>query len=136
MPEFSAEAVAIMPGPWVPVVGGVGYQNSWADSGHGDPGAYRIQPLTNQVEIIADLSVPTFSSDSVIFQLPVGFRPASIQSFQAIIIASTGTVGVTTPRIYVAASNGNVTAANASIPGAASGLTTRMAIHCLVSLDF
>jgi hypothetical protein len=135
MPIYPAGVVAAMPGPWITVVGGVAFQNSWADSGHGDPCAYRIQPLTNQVEIIGDLSVPTFSSDSVIFQLPSAFQPAVIQSFPAIIITSTGTVAVQTPRIYVAA-NGNVEAANSSIPGASSGLTTRLAIHCLVSLDF
>jgi len=133
MAEFPA---GTEPGTWTPVAGGVGFQNSWNDSGHGDPCAYRFLPFSNEVEIIGDLSVPTFSSDSVIFTLPANLAPASnLQSFQPIVITSTGTVAVVSPRIYIGQS-GALTAASASIPGASTGLTTRMAIRCLVSLDF
>ena len=133
MAEFPA---GTEPGAWIPVVGGVGFQNSWNDSGHGDPCAYRFLMYTNEVEIIGDLSVPTFSSDSVIFTLPGNFAPNSnLQSFPALIISSTGTVSVVTPRVYIGQS-GALTAASASIPGASTGLTSRMAIRCVVSLDF
>jgi hypothetical protein len=133
MPEYPASAAA--PGPWILVGTGVGFQNSWADSGFGDPCAYRLLRLVNEVEIKGDLSVPTFSSDSTIFTLPTGFKPSASQWFDLAIKTSTGTALVTTSNLQVT-QTGVVKAIFNSVPGASTGLTTRAFFNIFVSLDF
>jgi hypothetical protein len=120
---------------WVQVgtTGAPAFGTGWANSGSSDPLAFRFLADTMEVEIIGDLSVPTFSGTSIIFTLPSGLQPANLQNFPVTIISSTGTASVIGPRIFVG-NNGQVTASN--IPGSSTGLTTRMAIRALVSLDF
>lgn len=120
---------------WQQIATGVTYQNSWGDSGNGDPGAWRYIADTNEIEVIADLSVPTFAADSTIFTLPAQFAVGSAQRFLANIISSTGTPGVQSPQVYYT-NSGAIKASQNTIPGAASGLTTRMGIHFFISLDF
>jgi hypothetical protein len=119
---------------WQEIATGATYQNSWADSGFGDPGAWRYIADTNEIEVIADLAVPTFAADSTIFTIPGPNLPASAQWFPATIKTSTGSPLVVTPNVQVSTS-GVVKAIFNSIPGASTGLTTRMVIHFLVSLD-
>ncbi len=120
---------------WNEIATGVTYQNSWGDSGNGDPGAWRYIADTNEIEVIADLSVPTFAADSTIFTLPAQFATGSAQRFAATIISSTGTPGVQTPQVYYT-NSGAVKASQNTIPGSATGLTTRMGIHFFISMDF
>lgn len=99
---------------WTNIVGGVGYQNSWVDSG----GALALSAFRKdgfgRVEFRA--SMKSGASASIAFTLPVGYRPAATQTFTGlaelvasnvsteITVASTGAVTVT----FVGALTGNV----------------------------
>ena len=136
--KYGSATVPLVPwlqGAWQQIATGVGYVNSWADSGNGDPGAWRYIPDTNEVEIIADLSVPTFAADSTIFTLPSQYIPSSPQRFSVNIVSSTGSPGVQSPQAFVT-NSGAIKASQNTIPGSASGLTTRLTLHVFISLDF
>lgn len=136
--QFGTATVPLVAWPtqaWNQIATGVGYQNGWTDSGFSDPGQWRFIADTSTIEVIADLSVPTFSSDSTIFTLPTKYGPNVVQWFPVAIKTSTGSAQVTTPNIQVG-TGGVVKAIFSSIPGASSGLTTRLFFHIFISLDF
>lgn len=112
------------------------YQNGYTDSGAGVAGQYRLvgQPA-NEIEIIGDLAVPA-PSGVVIASLaqdangvPTNYGVTSLQQLTFIVIGSTGTASVLTPRVFVSGTPATLTAIN--IPTG----TTRGFFHGFVSID-
>lgn len=73
---------------WKNVVGGVGFQNSWADAGGSNaPTGFR-KDATGRVEF--RVSIKSGATASVAFTFPAGYRPAATQTFtgQAELVAT------------------------------------------------
>lgn len=110
----------------------VAFQNSWANSGSGVACQYR-KTILNRVEIVGDLTVPVAGPNTVIFTLPAGYRPASTQQLELIVVsAAGGAAQFTTIRAFVAAA-GNITAAN--FPAGLTACRVAFASGTSISLD-
>ncbi len=119
---------------WHPVQGGVGFQNSWADSGAANAVTtqYRLNAL-NETEIVGDLTVPVAGPNAIIFTLPAGYRPAHIQQIPFVIVSQAGGAPqVTTMRAFVG-SSGDVTAAN--FPAGLTSMRVAFPADTSISLD-
>lgn len=99
---------------WTNVVGGVGFQNSWADAAGGDATTAFRKDATGRVDF--RISAKSGASGSVMFTLPAGYRPSATNTFTGLAellasnvstefaIASNGTVTIT----FVGSLTGNV----------------------------
>ena len=76
--------------------------NSWANSGSGPHGQYRVRPGDpNRAEIIGDLTGGTMTDGTVIATLPAGARPGTAQTLGVVI---PGTGAAANMRLFVATS--------------------------------
>lgn len=63
---------------WHKITGGVGYQNGFTDRGAGyAPVQYRLT-AKNEVQIVGSAQTGTVAAGTIIFTLPVGYRPTRI----------------------------------------------------------
>jgi hypothetical protein len=133
-PQPSTGSSTAFPTPevWHAVAGGVGYSNSWADTGAGVPtGKYRVigSPV-NSVEVIADISHAAIAGTSATFTLPVGYRPANQQIWPlGFLVCTAGFANAANPPLVTVTTGGVVNLQ--SLPAG----TTRVQFHFIISLD-
>lgn len=73
-PTDVATFAQTQPGVWIPVLGGVGFQNSWVNTGAPwAPASYRLSADGKHVELVGAVSVG--AGNTTIFQLPPALRP-------------------------------------------------------------
>jgi hypothetical protein len=117
---------------WHAIVGGVGYQNSWADYSGGPKGQYKMT-ADNAVWLIGNITPGTRNDGTVMFTLPVGYRPTNQVCFPIGQQGSgTATISGNTPSAFIAiATSGQV-----SLYGCNLGNTlTFVHIDALIPLD-
>ncbi len=84
---------ALTPAAWIAVVGGVGFKNSWANTGGQQAAQFSKDPI-GRVHIRG--VIDTGSVPSVAFTLPAGYRPPTIAHFAVISNSDVGYVTVDT----------------------------------------
>jgi hypothetical protein len=125
-----ALAEVVSPGTWIAVSGGVGFTNSWSNTGAGVPNAqYRYWQLLNSVEVIGDVSHASNSGSSSPFTLPSALIPANQQIYPVYLVCTGGYANGTSPPLVTLTGSGQI-----NIQGMPAG-TTRVAFHCFFSLD-
>lgn len=114
VPQWASVASVNGDANWTNVVGGVGFQNSWADAG----GAFAPSGFRKDASDRVDfrLAAKSGSSSSVVFTFPAGYRPAASMTFTGqaelvasdvpveLLVASSGTATIT----FVGSLTGNV----------------------------
>jgi len=102
--------------------------NSWTNTGAGNVTAqWRKLNQSNEIEIIGTISAGTLTNGTNIAQITT-YLPATGQFVPVMVTTSTGTAGVTSPRLFIDTS-GNVQVF--SIPAS----TTAISFHGTYSLD-
>jgi hypothetical protein len=99
----------------------------WSNSGVGPSLQYRFLPWPmNTVELIGDLSSGTVTDPTVFATLPVGYRPATPNTF--VCVYPSGTGGGANARVSVE-TNGQMNARGMT------AVTGRVQFHAFISLD-